>query len=327
LAVLVFAELENGKVGRNAREVLGGARSVADKLKMEVLCCVLDGDGGQITEELGQAGADRVIVVKVATANPSDPESYLGALAETCAGIRPVLIIFAGTPVGRQLAPRVAHRLGYGIVTDCLSIEVSDDGQEILLTRPIYGGKVHAVFAAREGQVITMRPRALRPLEHPHRADPQVDYVEVTPRGGQPRTRVVEVQKETESGVRLEEAKVVVAGGRGIGGPEPFAMLEELAGLLGGAVGGSRAAVDAGWLPATRQIGLTGKIVSPDLYMAVAISGSSQHMAGVANSRVIVGINIDPEAPIFRSAHLGVVEDYREFVPVLIEKIKSAKVC
>lgn len=324
MSLTVFIELQENKPARSVAELLGGARRIADVLKEEVVACLLGHDVTGAASLLPELGADRVVVVDNQALKTFQPDLHLVAVEQVCRQVNPRLVLFSGNLIGRQLAPRLAYRLGYGMVTDCLSLDVEGKDGDILLTRSVYGGKAHAVMAARSRQVVTLRLRALNPLYAKYNSPAQIERLELPLENIQPRTRMVERQIEKVTGVKLEDAGAIVSGGRGMGGSEPFAMLEELAGLLKGAVGGSRAAVDAGWVSPTRQVGLTGKVVKPDLYLAVAISGASQHLAGMSGSKLIVAINKDPDAPIFRVAHLGVVEDYRKIIPVLIKEIKEA---
>jgi electron transfer flavoprotein alpha subunit len=238
------------------------------------------------------------------------------ALANT----QPAAILAGHTALGADLAPRLAFRLKVGIATACERVTIGDG--TVRATRPCYGNKAREVLAlAASPAIVTVRARMYEPLTPD--AARRGEVVELAaPSGAAPATRVIERrQEDAGTSARLESANVIVAGGRGLGGPEGFAVLEHLASVLGGAVGASRVACDLGWCPPSWQIGLTGKTVTPDLYIAVGISGASHHMAGCGNSKTILAINSDPEAAIFREARFGVVGDYREIVPALAEAI------
>ncbi|MBO8142733.1 MAG: electron transfer flavoprotein subunit alpha/FixB family protein [Firmicutes bacterium] len=306
-----------------AKEVLGGARRLADRTGGQVIAGAL-GPAAQAARGMIAHGADRVFTVEHEALDGSDADACVEAAEAVCRQAGEGLVLLAGDGLGWEVAPRLAHRLRAGLVTDCVSVSV--DGERAVMTKPVYGGKAMARFAVRTGtQVALMRLRAMEPIE------PDPDRTgEVEPLGFSPKTagrvRVVERKHEEHEGrVRLEDARVVVSGGRGLGGPEPFRQLEELADLLGGAVGASLAAVDAGWISPQHQVGQTGKSVAPDVYIAVGISGASQHVAGMSGSRTIVAINKDPDAPIFRVAHLGAVGDYKEILPAFTAELRRLK--
>lgn len=220
------------------------------------------------------------------------------------------------------MAPRLAYRLTAGVVTEVLGVEA--EGAAVRFQRQIYGGRTIATIVARRFPVVaTIMPRSMTPAAE--QGDRAVDEITVTVAldPSLVRTKLLQQVAEEVRGVKLENARVVVSGGRSLKGPEPFKMLEELAQLLKGAVGASRVAVDAGWVPHSMQVGQTGKSVSPDLYIAVGISGASQHLAGMSGSKTIVAINTDPEAPIFKVAHLGIVGDFKAILPTLIQKCRE----
>jgi electron transfer flavoprotein alpha subunit len=251
-------------------------------------------------------------------------DSYVAVMERVTKQFSPRILLLGHTAIGRDLAPRLAFRLGVGLSTDCVELSLDPESKLLLETRPVYGGNARAIFAY-EGypQIATVRAKAMSPLE---RDDSRQGEVVTLPAGidaSAIRTRVIDKVKEEVAGIKLEDAEVVVCGGRGIGGPEGFKQLEELAKVLKGAVGATRPPCDNGWVPATLQIGLTGKIVTPTLYIAVALSGSSQHMAGCSGAKNIVAINRDPEANIFREARFGVVGDWKQVLPAFIEKCKE----
>ncbi|GIX49671.1 MAG: hypothetical protein KatS3mg131_3882 [Candidatus Tectimicrobiota bacterium] len=234
-------------------------------------------------------------------------------------------MLLARTALGRELGPRLAARLGVSLLPDCVAVALDADGA-LLAERPVYGGNVLARLRSTTlPHMASLRPKAYAPLPPDPSRQGEVVPFEVDLDAVTPQVTVRQVVRHDTPGVKLEDARVVVAGGRGLGGPEPFRLLEELAGLLGGAVGASRAAVDAGWVPGHWQIGLTGKTVTPELYLAVGISGASQHLAGCAGARVIVAINKDPQAHIFRVARYGIVGDWQEVLPALLAALRARR--
>lgn len=321
-AVLVVAPAYEGRVGRTSLELLGGARKVGKARGMEVEAALLGKGAGVAAPQVWQYGVKRVYVGDHPAIVPGELEAFYLAAVEACRAARPGVVLLVADSVGREVGPRLAHRLSGGIVTECTEIQAGQDG-EVSFLRPVYGGKAVATYRLVElPVVVTVKPRTLEiPGEEPVSGEAVPLELSIDPEGL--KARVVEIVSEEVTGVKLEDAPVVVGGGRGIGGSDGFQLLGELARLLKGAVGASRAAADAGWVPPTWQIGQTGKTIRPDLYIAVGISGATQHIAGVSGAKVIVAINKDPEAPIFKIAHLGVVADYKKVLPPLIQKIKE----
>ncbi len=322
--VLVIGELQEGELGAASREMLAAGRKVADGLKQELAIGLFSDRVEGPAQTAIAHGADRVYSVTNPSLAGFQVDFYLAAMTTLCQEINPGIILMARTNEGREIAPRLAFRLGVGLAQDCLEVSVDAASGKLLANRPVYGGNAVAVISCNHTpQVAAIRPKAYPPLEpDPSRSGEVVSFpVDLDP--SLARSRVVDVVKEKAEGVKLEEASIVVSGGRGLGGPEPFAQLEELANLLGGAVGASRAAVDSGWAPASCQVGLTGKTITPDLYITVAISGASQHMAGCSGSRAIVAINKDAEANIFKEARYGVVGDWEKVLTGLTETIRE----
>src|SRR5215204_4596418 len=271
----------------------------------------------------GEAGrvADAVLVADQAELLEDQPETYLAALAQACGGPGTRAVLLANDTYSQELAPRLAHRLGGSAADDCVEVRV--EGGVVRAGRQVYGGKAHAVLALkRSPAVVWLRARSFAPAA-PREAAGEVTRAALNVQADA-RTRVVERRREAGGESRLEEARVIVSGGRGVGGPEPFETeLRPLAELLGAQLAASRAACDAGWVPPTWQVGQTGKKVTPELYLAIAITGASQHMAGISEARTIAAINTDPDAPIFKHCRFGIVEDYRKVVPLLREKLRE----
>ncbi len=315
--IFVWVEqFENEAVGASW-EAVGAARGLADEEGGEVIACVLGSDGVKsLAEQALSYGADRVLLVADEALADFRVEPYAAVVAEVVEEYEPGTLLMAATFRGRELGPAVAVRLETGCMADCTEL-VWEDG-ELVATRPVYAGKLlsKCVIPERRPRVITTRVRAFAKPEPVAGRDGEVVTWDPATAVEQVKTRVVGF-KETEGGVSLADASIIVSGGRGVAGPDGYEPLQELADVLNAALGASRAAVDAGWIPYEHQVGQTGKTVSPDLYIACGISGAIQHLAGMRTSKVIVAINKDPEAPIFKVADYGIVEDLFEVVPPL----------
>jgi electron transfer flavoprotein alpha subunit len=323
LSVLVTAEVSGGRVSAGTLELLGVARDLADKLGGGVACALLGSGIADSAQQLIHHGADQVIVADDAGLGDYLSDTYTAVMEAVVRQTDPQIVLLGHTSQGRDLGPRLAFRLGAGLATDCVELDIDSDSKQLLSTRPVYGGNARATFTTdTRPQMATVRPKAMTPLP----ADPsrQGETLTLSPMPDiSARLTLSDRVKEEVKGVKLEDAPVVVSGGRGLGGPEGFQQLEELVRMLQGAVGATRAACDNGWWPSSAQVGLTGKIVAPDLYIAVALSGSSQHMAGCSGSKTIVAINKDPEANIFKEAQFGVVGDYRQVLPAFAQRAQE----
>ena len=309
---LVIGEVADGAAGSATLECVAAARG----LGVERVHALLPGPGAaDAAPAVVASGAD--VVYAAEDAEELDAQVNAAQAAAAQCGAR--YVIGAKTLAGRDVMPRLAFRLGTALASDCSAVALDGDGR-LLATRPVYGGAAEAVVACLgDPAVASLRPKSVDPLP----PDPSRTG-ETLPLAFEPnvRTRTLERVEEAGEGVRLESAKAVVSGGRGLGGPEPFENeLRDLAAMLGGAVGASRAACDAGWVPANYQVGLTGKTVTPDLYVAVGISGASQHMAGCAAAKTLVAINKDAGANIFKEARFGVAGDWRKVLPAFIEQL------
>jgi len=322
--VLVYCGQREGQLVKSSFDLLGGVQDIAGRLNCRVSAVVIGGDGIEgCVGELGAYGAHKVYVCKNAALEQYNPESYLLAFHTVCRLAKPRIILFVSDTAGRELAPRLAYRQHAGIITDCVSLEIDDNKGNLFVYKPVYGGNAIAEIEARPVQVITMRQKCFEPIEKDESRKAEEIVVELDFPESHGRVKLVGFIEEKAPGVRLEEARVIISGGRGIGGKGPFIELERLSELLDGAVGSSRAAVDAGWVPPSYQVGQTGKIVGPDLYLAIGISGASQHLAGISRSKCIVAINKDPDAPIFRVAHFGVVDDYKNILPEITKQVQE----
>jgi electron transfer flavoprotein alpha subunit len=322
--VLVLGETKEGKLASITTELLGGGRKLADDLGEE-LAVVLVGSGvAGLAQEAIAYGADKVYVVDDPLLQDYQTDSYVSVMEKVVGQASPQVLIIGQTSIGRDLAPRLAFRLNTAAALGCLELAIDPSSKKLLQTKPVYGGNALAVFTTDSfPQMATVRPKAMTPLAPDQSRKGEVIKVEAGLDASAVRAKVLEKVPEEVEGIKLEDAEVVVGGGRGIGSAEGFAQLEELARLLKGAVGATRPPCDNGWVPAGAQVGLTGKIITPDLYIAIALSGSSQHMSGCSGSKTIVAINKDPEANIFREARFGVVGDWKKVVPALTEKLKE----
>lgn len=316
--ILAFIEQRSGQIKKSSLEVAKTAADLSQKLNgsVEALCI---GNDVNSLDSIGGYGISKVNFIK-----NSNLENYSSAYTDLATDFINQnnfdVIIFSATSLGRDLAPKVSAKLDCGIAVDCVELNISDN--KIIATRPIYAGKaLMEVTINSEKKIFTLRPNVFSagvPTEN--KAEVNVINTEFQ----EPKVKVVEIKK-SEGKLDVAEADIIVSGGRGMKGPEHFKMLEELAELLGAAVGASRAVVDAGWRPHSEQVGQTGKTVSPTLYFALGISGAIQHLAGMRSSKYIVAINKDKDAPIFQAADYGIVGDVFEIVPALIEEIKKIK--
>ena len=322
--VLVVGEIVEGELSPTSKEVLAAGRRLADELGQELAIGLL---GWGLEGPAGEAfrfGADKVYAVENALLEGFQVDIHLAAWERLCREVSPNVLLLGRTLTGREVAPRLAFRLGVGLAQDCLEVKIDPETERLLANRPVYGGNAVATVACIDTpQIAAIRPKAYGTLEADESRHGEVVPFSVEIDPSVARAKVVDVVKEEVEGVKLEDARIVVAGGRGLGGPEPFADLEELARVIGAGVGASRAAVDSGWVPPSWQVGLTGKTITPDLYITVGISGASQHMAGCSGAKVIVAINKDPDANIFKESLYGVVGDWKQVLPAFTEALRD----
>ncbi|MDY6907819.1 MAG: electron transfer flavoprotein subunit alpha/FixB family protein [Chloroflexota bacterium] len=322
--VLILGEIAEGKLAAITTEMLGGGRGLADALGEELSVALMGSSIGDLAQEAISLGADKVYVVDDPLLKDYQTDSFIAVAERVIKEASPSIVLMGQTAMGRDLAPRLAFRLNTAVSMDCVELAIDPDTKALLQTRPVYGGTARAVFTTdARPQMATVRPKAMDPLEADSSRKGEVVAVAAGIDASIIKAKLVEKVKEEVEGIKLEDAEVVVCGGRGLGGPEAFQELEALAKVMGGAVGATRPPCDNGWVPAAMQIGLTGKIVSPTLYIGIALSGSSQHMAGCSGSKNIVAINKDPEANVFKEARFGVVGDFKKILPAFTEKVKS----
>ena len=324
--IWVFAEQKKGKVQPVSFELIGKARELADKLDTSVAAVLLGSDVEIGAQELIAGGADIVYLVDSPQLTNFLDEPYTNVLVKLIRKYKPEIILSGATFIGRSLMSRVAVKIDAGLTADCTGLDIEPAQKLLLQTRPAFGGNIMATIITpnHRPQMATVRHKVfLHPDFDKHRKGkiikenfPIDDFSS--------RTKLLDVIEEVENLVNLAEADIIVSGGRALGGPENFQMLRELAQVLGGAVGSSRAAVDSGWIPYSHQVGQTGRTVAPKIYFACGISGQIQHLVGMQSSKIIVAINKDPDAPIFKVATYGIVGDIFQIVPALTKKFKEA---
>ncbi len=324
--VWVVAEVQDGQLAGVTLELIGEAHQLAQPLDVPVSLVLLGDQVSQFASIAGAQGADRVYVVE----NDNLAQYRTGPYTDVICGLinkyKPEIVLIGATLQGRDLASRIAARIGAGLTADCTGLEIDTDQRLLHQTRPAFGGNIMATILCRQArpQMATVRPRVMKKLEPRDDSEPEIVNIPVSLDSKSIATKIVDIiREETQEEANLQDADIIVSGGRGLKGPENFALIRELAEALGGAVGASRATVDAGWIPAYHQVGQTGKTVSPKLYIACGISGAVQHLAGMSTSDCIVAINIDPHAPIFDVATFGIVGDLFEVVPALTEALKN----
>lgn len=323
--ILICGEIAKGSIAAITQELLAAGRKLADALGEEAITLLMGSGIEGLGKEAIAFGADKVYIADHPLLAQYHPDCYTAVATKVCQQLNSSIVLLGQTDMGRDLTPRLAARLGGGLCMDCLELDIDPETKLMLQTRPVYGGNARAIKVCEKArpQIATIRSKAVSPLERDDSRQGEVIKFDADIDESVMKVKVVDRVKEEAAGVKLEEAEVIVTGGRGIGGPEGFETLRELAKLLGGAVGGTRVACEEGWLPTSLQVGQTGKVVGPTLYIAVAVSGAMQHLAGCSGSRNIVAINKDPEANIFKVARFGVVADYQVAVPALIAKCKE----
>ncbi|MBU1262375.1 FAD-binding protein [bacterium] len=321
--VWVFIEQIEGKLKDVGLELLGEGRRLSDKLNTK-LTAVLPGEKvTELAQTLIEGGADEVLVCNHSSLTYYSDEVYTAILTKLIFERKPEIVLIGATPIGRSLAPRLAARLRTGLTADCTELSI-DEEKRLVQIKPAFGGNIMAsIITKKRPQIATVRPRVMKPLPPDQQRKGLVIEIVENLSSIKPKTKRLDFIKETASGPGIEEADVIVSGGRGLKTAEGFKLLEELASLLGGAVGSSRAAVDSNWISHLHQVGQTGKTVSPKLYIACGISGAIQHIAGMRTSDCIVAINKDAGAPIFDIATYGIIGDLFEIVPLMIKEIKS----
>lgn len=323
-SILILGEIEGGAIASITKELLGAGRKLADELKEELSVLFIGSDLKAVGHDAIAWGADHVFTADNPLFAEYNSDCYTEVLTKICREKAPNIVLAGHTSIGRDIAPRVAARLKVSLSVDCIELGIAPDTKKLLQTRPVYGGNALAVVVSRSlPQMVTVRPKSMSLPNHNPSRTGKVTPVHMELNSGIIKTKVVNRVKEQIEGIKLEDAQVIVAGGGGITTAEGFALLRELAKALGGAVGATRIPCEEGLISSSFQIGQTGKIVTPDLYIAVAISGAPQHIAGCSAAKIIVAINKDPEANMLKLADLGVIGEYEKAVPALIAKCKE----
>ena len=322
--VMVFCEVAEGALAAIATEGLGIGRKLADELGVELSGVVVGSGVSGLAQGAISFGADKVYVVESDLLKDYTNDGFVAAMEKVAGEAAPQIIIVGHSAVGRDLTPRLGFRLGSAATLDCIELGLDPASKRLVQTKPVYGGNARAVFTTdTDPQVVSIRTKAMTPLVADAGRKGEVVSVDAGLDAAAIKTKVVGKVKEEIEGIKLEDAEVVVTGGRGMGSAEAFEELSALAKAMKGALGASRPPVDNGWVPEVIQVGLTGKIVAPELYIAVALSGSSQHMSGCSGSKTIVAINKDPEANIFNEAQYGVIGDWKKVLPAFTAKVKE----
>jgi len=318
--ILVFAEQRNNQLKSYALEAVSEGRRLADAAGSKLSVCLFGSGVGELGSDIGNYGADRVLIADDASLAVYSPGAYAKLLLDAVSVTQATVILLSSSSMGRELAALLAAKADASLLSDV--VETSWSGDHLIVKRPIYAGKAFLrVAAKRTPVVVTLRPNVFAAEEHS--GSGAVESLPVSLGDSESRVTITDTSMKASSRPELTEASIIVSGGRGMGGPENYNIIEELADTLGAAVGASRAAVDAGWRPHADQVGQTGKTVSPNLYIACGISGAIQHLAGMNSSKCIVAINSDPEAPIFKVANYGIVADLFEVVPALNKAAKE----
>ena len=323
--VWVFAEQRQGVLTKVSHQLMGKARQLADTLGSQAQAVLLGHGVDALAQELIADGADVVYLAEDPVLEHYRTDAYAKVLSELIESKKPEIVLYGATTVGRDLAPRISQRIYTGLTADCTGLDIDESERLLLQTRPAFGGNIMATIICphHRPQMSTVRPGVMSaPKPDPGRQG-TVERVPVNLSEGDLQVKILQVVKEARRRVNLEDAKIIVSGGRGLGGSDGFEVITQLAGALGGEVGSSRAAVDAGWIDHDHQVGQTGKTVRPELYVACGISGAIQHQAGMKESKFIVAINKDPGAPIFQVADVGIVGDLYKVIPEIIRQLKA----
>ncbi len=324
--IWIVAEHYKNKIHPVAFQLLGKGRELADKLGVSLTLVLLGSEFEDQLEEVSQYGEDAIIYVKSKILKNYYSDIYVKLLTELILEKKPEIVLIGATPTGRDFAPRVAKRLNAGLTADCTGLDIEEDSKNLRQTRPTFGGNIMATIRTPNSrpQMSTVRPGIFKALPKTKKKV-EIQAIEKDLDEKDSITKIIKIITKQKTKINLEDAKIIVSGGRGVGSKEGFKIIEQLADALNAEVGGSRVTVELGWVDQDRQVGQTGKTVSPALYIACGISGAIQHLVGMQNSDIIVAINRDPNASIFKVAHYGIVGDLHKVIPVLIEAIKKIK--
>ncbi len=324
--VWVFIEEKEGRIAPVSLELLGAGRTLADKRGVELAGIIIGDKIKHLADTVFEYGADIVYVYDDPIFKHYRTESFMRALLECCEKHKPEIILYGATSTGKDLASAVATDLPTGLTADSTMLDVEEDTGLLLASRPAFGGNIMATILCKKyrPQMATVRPKVMKALPPQAGRTGKLVMESISVKEEDIRTKVLNIVRETTNKVHIDEADIIVAGGKGLGSPNGFQLIHELAQTLGAAVGASRDVVEAGWIAHHHQVGQTGLTVTPKIYFAIGISGAIQHIVGMQNSGLIIAINKDPDAPIFQSSHYGIVGDAFEIVPILIEQFKKA---
>lgn len=329
--VMVFVEQRDGHIQNVSLELLGKARDLAQDLQSDVSAVVIGKDVAKLADDLAHYGADKVYAVEDDRLEKYMNEPYVRGLTEVVNQVKPDIVLFGATSIGRDLAPRVSARVHTGLTADCTKLDIEEETGLFLMTRPAFGGNLMATIVCKDHrpQMSTVRPGVMQKIEPEMDRKAELTVFDVDFKREDFNVEILSEEVDEKKKIAIEDAEILVSAGRGMGGPENLHILHDLAGIIGGEVSGSRATIDAGWLDKELQVGQTGKTVRPGAYFAMGISGAIQHLAGMEESDFIVAINKNPDAPIFQTADLGIVADCHQVIPELtrlleIEKEKKA---
>lgn len=325
--VWVFVEQVKGEIKNVSHELLGEGRKLADAMGQKLAGVIIGDNVAELAKDVFASGADMVYLVEGPEFAYYTTDGYTGVMTDLIETYKPSVILLGATNDGRDLGPRVACRVGTGLTADCTNLGIDEQTGLVAWTRPAFGGNIMATILCPDHrpQMGTVRPKVFKRPEQDFGRTGEIIKFQSKVNANDIRTKLVDIVQVCTTSCNLEEAEIIVSGGRGMGKPENFCYIEELAEVLGGVVGASRAAVDAGWKPHMHQVGQTGKTVGPKIYFACGISGAIQHVAGMSSSDVVIAINKDPEANIFKIADVGIVGDCMEVLPALIEECKKVK--
>ncbi|WP_371367366.1 Caffeyl-CoA reductase-Etf complex subunit CarE [Sporomusa rhizae] len=325
--IWVYIEVAEGNPRNVGLELLGEGRKLADAMGQKLAGVLIGQDIAGLAKEAFAAGADRVYLVEDAELAHYNTDGFTATMVDLIQTYKPSVVLMGATNDGRDLGPRVACRVGTGLTADCTGLGIDETTGLVAWTRPAFGGNIMATILCPEHrpQMGTVRPSVFKRPVPDYSKTGEIIRVASKVKAADIRTKLIEVIRVCTASCNLEEAEIIVSGGRGLCKPENFSLIEALADVLGGAVGASRAAVDAGWKPAMHQVGQTGKTVGPKIYIACGISGAIQHLAGMSSSDIVIAINKDPDAPIFKVADFGIVGDVMEVLPLLTEEFRKIK--
>lgn len=325
--VWVYAEQRQGELTPVVIELLGEAKKLANEIGTDLSAILLGSNVGKLAEKLIKYGADKVYIADNKKLKNYTTDGYATVISNAIYKYKPESVLFGATHIGRDLAPRIAARVDTGLTADCTKLEIDPEDKKIKQTRPAFGGNLMATIVCKNHrpQMSTVRPGVMEKAKYDKDNKGKIIDLKVNLSEDEIRTKVLEIIKGSKKQVSLVDADFIVSGGKGLGNPEGFKLLQKLADLLGGVVGSSRAAVDIGWIDHSHQVGQTGTTVKPIIYIACGISGAIQHVAGMSNSDIIIAINKDENAPIFEIADYGIVGDLYEIVPIIIEELRKIK--